>query len=67
MWVNRGYDREQVARVLVALGEHERAATLVAELLQEPSGLTRQLLALDPAWAPLRGNPRLAPFTLPGT
>lgn len=65
--VERGFDREQAARVLVALGEHDRAAGLVAELLQEPSGLTPRLLALDPAWAPLRGHPRLAPVSGPRT
>lgn len=58
--VNHCFDREQAARVLVALGEHDRAAGLVAELLQEPSALTPQLLALDPAWKPLRSHPRLA-------
>ncbi|HNX48938.1 MAG TPA: winged helix-turn-helix domain-containing protein [Thermoanaerobaculaceae bacterium] len=58
--LDRIYDREAAARLLVALGDHERAAALVADLLREPSSLTLQALALDPVWAPLRTDARFA-------
>ena len=54
-----GPDRVQtLAEVLVAAGEHERAIDRLAYLLAIPSFLSRWMLAADPVWAPLRGNPR---------
>ena len=49
---------EQVAQVYTILGDNARAIGLLDELLSRPSEVTSQSLKLDPAWDPLRKDPR---------
>jgi TolB-like protein/Tfp pilus assembly protein PilF len=49
---------EQAAQVYTLLGDNTRAIELLDELLSHPSEVTSQSLKLDPAWDPLRNDPR---------
>jgi tetratricopeptide (TPR) repeat protein len=53
---------EGVAQVYTILGDNARAIELLDGLLSRPSELTSQSLKLDPAWDPLRGDPRFKNF-----
>jgi TolB-like protein/Flp pilus assembly protein TadD len=52
-----GY-RELLARMLVRTGEAEAAVDQLAYLLSVPSSTSVAFLRIDPAFAPLRSNPR---------
>jgi TolB-like protein/Flp pilus assembly protein TadD len=52
------YRAEELALTYVMVGEYDEAVTILEQLLSVPSDLTGRSLRLDPAWAPLRGNPR---------
>jgi TolB-like protein/Flp pilus assembly protein TadD len=47
-----------LAQIYTWVGEHAEAIRLVEHLLEVPSGVTVPLLKLDPAWDPLRKDPR---------
>jgi TolB-like protein len=49
---------EFAARIYTAIGEKDRAISLVTGLLQRPAALTVAALKLGPEWDPLRGDPR---------
>lgn len=49
---------ERLARTYVLAGDHEHALDELAFLLEIPSPVTVAVLRLDPAWAPLREDPR---------
>src|SRR5579883_831291 len=61
MWAH-GFDgpyiQHQVARIYLILGEPDRALDVLEGLLRVPYYLTPAWLAIDPTFAPLRGNPR---------
>jgi TolB-like protein/Flp pilus assembly protein TadD len=48
----------ELAKIYSRVGEIDKALDLVEELLSIPSDLSVGLLRLDPAWDPLRNNPR---------
>jgi len=48
-----------LARIYASTGESDEAFRLIDHLLVVPNGLTVQMLKLDPAWDPLRKDPRL--------
>lgn len=48
-----------LARIYASTGESDEAFRLIDHLLVGPNGLTVQMLKLDPAWDPLRKDPRL--------
>jgi eukaryotic-like serine/threonine-protein kinase len=50
--------QHQLARVYVLVGEHEKAIDILDALLEMPYILSPAWLAIDPNFAPLRGNPR---------
>jgi hypothetical protein len=56
------YDGPQItiglAQVLAWAGENDRALELIKRSLTTPNGITLSLLRLDPAWDPLRSDPR---------
>ena len=56
------YDGPQItiglAQVLAWAGENDRALELIKRSLTTPNGITVSLLRLDPAWDPLRSDPR---------
>jgi len=56
------YDGPQVtvglAQVLAWAGENDRSLDLIKRSLTTPNGVTVPLLKLDPAWDPLRSDPR---------
>jgi TolB-like protein/Tfp pilus assembly protein PilF len=56
------YDGPQItialAQVLTWAGENDRALDLIKRSLSTPNGATVALLKLDPAWDPLRSDPR---------
>jgi tetratricopeptide (TPR) repeat protein len=52
------YYEHQLARIYLVVGEPERALDLLELLLKRPYWLTPGWLKIDPAFAPLRGNPR---------
>ncbi len=47
-----------LAQIYAWVGEHDEAFRLLDHLLAVPNGLTVPLLKLDPAWDPLRKDPR---------
>jgi serine/threonine-protein kinase len=47
-----------LAEIYAWVGEHDEAFRLIDHLLRVPSGLTVPTLQLDPAWDPLRKDPR---------
>ena len=49
---------ESVAQVYTILGEKDRAIELLDGLLSRPSGMTVQILKVNPIWDPLRNDPR---------
>ena len=49
---------ERLAKIYVLAGDHEHALDELAFLLEVPSPLTTAVLELDPAWRPLREEPR---------
>lgn len=49
---------QYAAYVYLKLGEYDAALDLLEQLLAAPSWLSSGWLRNDPAWAPLRGNPR---------
>jgi TolB-like protein/Tfp pilus assembly protein PilF len=48
---------ESVAQVYAILGEKDRAIGLLDGLLSRPSGMTVQILKVNPIWDPLRDDP----------
>jgi serine/threonine-protein kinase len=48
----------RVAKVFTLAGHEDKALDLIEKLLSIPSGLSVGLLRLDPAWDPLRDDPR---------
>ncbi len=52
------YLRHQLARIYIMAGEHEKALDEIEYLLSIPYVLSPGWLRIDPAFAPLRGNPR---------
>ncbi len=49
---------EGVAEVHAVLGNNDRAIEILEGLLSRPSGVTAQILKINPIWDPLRGDPR---------
>ena len=49
---------EMLARIYAMLGEPDAAIGKLEMLLSGPSLLSKQILRLDPVWAPLAGHPR---------
>ena len=52
------YERVILVRILLAVGERERALEHIELLLRSPSPLSPAWLRIDPLFAPLKGNPR---------
>lgn len=52
------YLRHQLARIYIMAGEHGKALDEIEYLLSIPYPLSRGTLRIDPAFAPLSGNPR---------
>jgi TolB-like protein/Tfp pilus assembly protein PilF len=51
---------ESVAEVYAILDEKDRAIEVIDGLLSRPSGMTVQILKVNPIWDPLRNDPRFA-------
>jgi serine/threonine-protein kinase len=49
---------EDLARIYLMVGEHEKALERIEHLLSIPGMLSASLLQLDPIWKPLENNPR---------
>ena len=56
MW--RDVDLWGYARAAVELGDIDGAVNTLEQLVREPGRYTAAWFRLDPAFAPLRGNPR---------
>ena len=56
--VSGPYYKYQVARIFMQVGEHERALDLIEPLPSAQGEITAGWLRIDPAFTPLRGNPR---------
>jgi serine/threonine-protein kinase len=52
------YDQHQLARIYIMVGELEKALDQIEPLLKIPYLLSPGWLKIDPAFAPLKGNPR---------
>ena len=62
----RGAHRvEDLARVHALVGDPEEAVALLEDLLSRPVRLCAPVLALDPAWDPLRADPRFQALLRP--
>lgn len=48
---------EDLARIYAAVGQLDAAVEVLGRVLAMPTDLGAAGLALDPAWAPLRGHP----------
>jgi len=57
------YLEHQLARICILVGEHERAADLLEDLLRRPYHLSPRWLEIDPNFDPLRGNDRFRRLT----
>ncbi len=55
---NGAYDQHQLARIYIMVGEPEKALDQLEPLLKIPYFLSPGLLRIDPAFTPLKGNPR---------
>ena len=55
---NGAYDQHQLARIYILVGEPEKALDQLEPLLKVPYMLSPGWLRIDPAFAPLKGNPR---------
>jgi serine/threonine-protein kinase len=55
---NGAYDQHQLARIYILVGEPEKALDQIEPLLKMPYLLSPGWLRIDPAFAPLKGNPR---------
>ena len=55
---NAPYIQHQLVRIYTILGEHEKALDRLEPLLKAPYYLSPGWLAIDPEFAPLKGNPR---------
>jgi serine/threonine-protein kinase len=51
------------AWIYATVGEADQALTVLDSLLRVPGVMSSGMLRVDPAWAPLRGNPRFASLT----
>jgi hypothetical protein len=49
---------EDLARVHALVGDPEEAVSILEDLLSRPARLCAAVVALDPAWDPLRGRSR---------
>jgi hypothetical protein len=47
-----------MAHIYVLVGEYDQALDTMESVLAMPGGYSARLLAIDPIWAPLQGNPR---------
>jgi TolB-like protein len=52
------YELHQLVRIHLALGQNDRALERLEQLMRLPYHISPGWLRLDPAFAPLRGNPR---------
>ena len=52
------YTQHQLVRILMILGERDKALDLLEPLLSTPYYLSPAWLAIDPNFAPLKGHPR---------
>ena len=52
-----------LAQIYAWTGEHDEAFRLLDHLIEAPNGVTAALLKLDPAWDPLRSDPRFQRLT----
>ena len=52
------YNQHQMARIYILVGEPDKALDLLEPLLKIPYYLTPAWLRIDPAFDPLRANPR---------
>ncbi|HSE27334.1 MAG TPA: protein kinase, partial [Gemmatimonadales bacterium] len=52
------YEIHQMVRIHLALGQNDRALERLEQLMRLPYHISPGWLRLDPAFAPLRGNPR---------
>jgi serine/threonine-protein kinase len=55
---NGAYDQHQLVRIYIMVGEPEKALDRLEPLLKVPYVLAPGWLRIDPAFAPLKGNPR---------
>ena len=55
---NGAYDQHQLVRIYIMVGEPEKALDQLEPLLKMPYTLSPGWLRIDPAFAPLKGNPR---------
>ena len=58
MWTDRKDVEEAQALAAVLAGDNDRALNLIEQLIPQPGFLTVWMLRLDPAYNPLRSNPR---------
>jgi eukaryotic-like serine/threonine-protein kinase len=52
------YGHHLLARIYVACGDYDKALDQIQILLASPYFISGAWLAVDPTWAPLKGNPR---------
>ena len=52
-----------LAKIYTWTGEYDEAFRLLDHLIEAPNGVTAALLKLDPAWDPLRSDPRFQRLT----
>jgi eukaryotic-like serine/threonine-protein kinase len=57
---NIPYCRHVLARIYVAVGDHQHALAQLDSLLARPYMVSPAWLTIDPAWAPLKGDPHFA-------
>ena len=58
VYSNLPYTRHLLARLYLAIGEHDKALAQLDSLLANPYFVSPKWLAIDPTWAPLKGEAR---------
>ena len=62
--IGRSDRKRDLAKIYVSLGEYDKCAKLLEELLDNPSNISMKLLKIDPVWKPVFDRPEFSKILL---